>query len=251
MYPRLSMRLTELVTPLKPLEAMAQGRLVVASDVGGHRELIRDGETGDAVPRRATRARSPPRSSRRSKIPTGAAGDQARRRARSSRTSGRGRRASPATSRVRGARDRMAGRARHEDRSRSGRSTRTRRARTTASSSSSVCSTCSRSAGSRRASSRRCRGSRCGHRVFGDWGDVRRSPGARGPLRREVLHPRFLTIPKIGMGLQPRALAAAAEPVLRRLARGRVRLRPDRRAVLLSRRRRRGPPRRARCASPS
>jgi PEP-CTERM/exosortase A-associated glycosyltransferase len=45
-YPRLSMRLTELVTPLKPLEAMAQGRLVVAADVGGHRELIRDGETG-------------------------------------------------------------------------------------------------------------------------------------------------------------------------------------------------------------
>lgn len=45
-YPRLSMRLTELVTPLKPLEAMAQGRLVVASDVGGHKELIRDNETG-------------------------------------------------------------------------------------------------------------------------------------------------------------------------------------------------------------
>jgi PEP-CTERM/exosortase A-associated glycosyltransferase len=45
-YPRLSMRLTELVTPLKPLEAMAQGRLFVASDVGGHRELIRHGETG-------------------------------------------------------------------------------------------------------------------------------------------------------------------------------------------------------------
>jgi len=40
------MRLTELVTPLKPLEAMAQGRLLVASDVGGHKELIRDGETG-------------------------------------------------------------------------------------------------------------------------------------------------------------------------------------------------------------
>ena len=37
------MRLTELVTPLKPLEAMAQGRVLVASDVGGHRELIRDG----------------------------------------------------------------------------------------------------------------------------------------------------------------------------------------------------------------
>ena len=45
-YPRLSMRLTELVTPLKPLEAMAQGRLLAASDVGGHHELIRDGETG-------------------------------------------------------------------------------------------------------------------------------------------------------------------------------------------------------------
>jgi PEP-CTERM/exosortase A-associated glycosyltransferase len=45
-YPRLSTRLTELVTPLKPLEAMAQGRLVAASDVGGHRELIRDGSTG-------------------------------------------------------------------------------------------------------------------------------------------------------------------------------------------------------------
>jgi len=40
------MRLTELVTPLKPLEAMAQGRMFVASDVGGHHELIRDGETG-------------------------------------------------------------------------------------------------------------------------------------------------------------------------------------------------------------
>ncbi|MDB5920270.1 MAG: glycosyltransferase, exosortase system-associated, partial [Massilia sp.] len=45
-YPRLSMRLTELVTPLKPLEAMAQGRLLAASDVGGHRELIEDGKTG-------------------------------------------------------------------------------------------------------------------------------------------------------------------------------------------------------------
>ena len=45
-YPRLSMRLTELVTPLKPLEAMAQGRLLVASDVGGHRELIQAGQTG-------------------------------------------------------------------------------------------------------------------------------------------------------------------------------------------------------------
>ncbi len=46
-YPRLPMRLTDLVTPLKPLEAMAQGKLVVASDVGGHRELIRHGENGE------------------------------------------------------------------------------------------------------------------------------------------------------------------------------------------------------------
>ena len=45
-YPRKAMRLTELVTPLKPLEAMAQGRLVAAAAVGGHRELISDGETG-------------------------------------------------------------------------------------------------------------------------------------------------------------------------------------------------------------
>jgi len=45
-YPRHKMRLTDLVTPLKPLEAMAQGRLMVASDVGGHKELIVDGSTG-------------------------------------------------------------------------------------------------------------------------------------------------------------------------------------------------------------
>ena len=49
-FPRLSMRLTELVTPLKPLEAMAQERIVVASDVGGHRELVRDRETGYLFP---------------------------------------------------------------------------------------------------------------------------------------------------------------------------------------------------------
>ena len=45
-YPRKGMRLTELVTPLKPLEAMAQGKLVLASDVGGHRELISHNSTG-------------------------------------------------------------------------------------------------------------------------------------------------------------------------------------------------------------
>ncbi len=45
-YPRISGRLTELVTPLKPLEAMAQERIVLASDVGGHKELIEHGRTG-------------------------------------------------------------------------------------------------------------------------------------------------------------------------------------------------------------
>ena len=45
-YPRKAMRLTELVTPLKPLESMAQGKLVAASNIGGHRELIEDGVTG-------------------------------------------------------------------------------------------------------------------------------------------------------------------------------------------------------------
>ena len=44
--PRLRMRLTELVTPLKPLESMAMGKAVLASDVGGHKELIEDGRTG-------------------------------------------------------------------------------------------------------------------------------------------------------------------------------------------------------------
>jgi len=49
-FPRISTRLTELVTPLKPLEAMAQERIVVASSVGGHRELIRDRVTGYLFP---------------------------------------------------------------------------------------------------------------------------------------------------------------------------------------------------------
>jgi PEP-CTERM/exosortase A-associated glycosyltransferase len=46
LYPRYSIRLTELVTPLKPLESMAMGKSIIASDIGGHRELIQDGRTG-------------------------------------------------------------------------------------------------------------------------------------------------------------------------------------------------------------
>jgi PEP-CTERM/exosortase A-associated glycosyltransferase len=45
-YPRTPMRLTNMVTPLKPLEAMALAKVFIASDVGGHRELVRDRETG-------------------------------------------------------------------------------------------------------------------------------------------------------------------------------------------------------------
>ena len=39
-YPRISGRLTDIVTPLKPLEAMAMGKVFIASDVGGHVELV-------------------------------------------------------------------------------------------------------------------------------------------------------------------------------------------------------------------
>jgi len=45
-YPRISLRITELVTPLKPLEAMAMEKVVIGSDVGGLKELINDGEDG-------------------------------------------------------------------------------------------------------------------------------------------------------------------------------------------------------------
>lgn len=45
-YPRRANRLTELVTPLKPLEAMALGKAVLGSNVGGIRELIDPDVTG-------------------------------------------------------------------------------------------------------------------------------------------------------------------------------------------------------------
>lgn len=44
-YPRRSGKSTELVTPLKPLEAMAMGKAVVASAVGGIRELVQSSES--------------------------------------------------------------------------------------------------------------------------------------------------------------------------------------------------------------
>jgi len=49
-YPRVSTKATELVAPLKPLEAMAMGRAIVASDVGGLRELLTDGESAELFP---------------------------------------------------------------------------------------------------------------------------------------------------------------------------------------------------------
>jgi len=44
--PRLPTRLTDLVTPLKPLEIMARAKPVLASDCGGHREVVVPGENG-------------------------------------------------------------------------------------------------------------------------------------------------------------------------------------------------------------
>lgn len=45
-YPRISIRLTELVTPLKPLEAMACAKPVIGSDIGGFREIIGNDDNG-------------------------------------------------------------------------------------------------------------------------------------------------------------------------------------------------------------
>jgi glycogen synthase len=48
--PRTRNRLTDLVTPLKPLEVMARAKPVLASDCGGHAELIVDGTNGLLFP---------------------------------------------------------------------------------------------------------------------------------------------------------------------------------------------------------
>jgi len=45
-YPRYSDRMTNLVTPLKPLEAMAMRKAVIGSDVGGIQELLDNGKVG-------------------------------------------------------------------------------------------------------------------------------------------------------------------------------------------------------------
>jgi glycosyltransferase involved in cell wall biosynthesis len=44
--PRTADRVSQLVTPLKPYEAMAMERAVIVSDVAALREIVRDGETG-------------------------------------------------------------------------------------------------------------------------------------------------------------------------------------------------------------
>lgn len=44
--PRVKSKITDTVTPLKPLEAMAHQKLVVASDVGGMKELIKNDVNG-------------------------------------------------------------------------------------------------------------------------------------------------------------------------------------------------------------
>lgn len=45
-YPRRSKRITEMVTPLKLLEAMSMGKTVIGSDVGGIKELVSDSHSG-------------------------------------------------------------------------------------------------------------------------------------------------------------------------------------------------------------
>jgi len=49
-FPRKSLPVTQLVSPLKPLEAMAMAKAVVASSVGGMQEIVTDGHNGLVVP---------------------------------------------------------------------------------------------------------------------------------------------------------------------------------------------------------
>jgi teichuronic acid biosynthesis glycosyltransferase TuaC len=57
-------------------------------------------------------------------------------------------------------------------------------------------------------------------RIFGEWAGYAAVPAREVRSGVEVRHPRFLTIPKVGMGLQPGALASASEPAFRELASG-------------------------------
>lgn len=45
-FPRKSVAVSELVSPLKPLEAMAMGKAVIVTSVGGMREMVLNGENG-------------------------------------------------------------------------------------------------------------------------------------------------------------------------------------------------------------
>jgi len=45
-FPRIKEKVNEIVTPLKPLEAMAAEKCVLSSDVGGLKELMKNNETG-------------------------------------------------------------------------------------------------------------------------------------------------------------------------------------------------------------
>ncbi|QQS49221.1 MAG: glycosyltransferase [Acidobacteriota bacterium] len=49
-YPRIRSRLTDLTTPLKPLEAMSMSKPVIVSDAGGMLELVINGENGLIYP---------------------------------------------------------------------------------------------------------------------------------------------------------------------------------------------------------
>lgn len=46
LYPRIDAKVNHKVTPLKPLEAMAMKKVVIASDVGGLTELVKEGTNG-------------------------------------------------------------------------------------------------------------------------------------------------------------------------------------------------------------
>lgn len=49
-YPRIRSRLTDLTTPLKPLEAMSMSKPVIVSDAGGMLEIVTNGENGLVFP---------------------------------------------------------------------------------------------------------------------------------------------------------------------------------------------------------